>query len=329
MALYVRKTILEFSAFDCFSVTNLINYQLDNLNNNKEINFEGWILQIPVSLIELASFYALTFCIDEIPHVGRRTNNRKLRNIEEVGIDFCNRIIRYLQKYYSNLVAMSYYNYLDPMRKKIKISGLPVEMWGNYVQPTLLRKDQNDVMYAPCLYSMQVSLAHLMYSQAKIAIISDVMQEKKRVQRYVKIFQGDGKAKFNLIASEQENMNEVVIVFGGCSYNEGAIEELMEPWLSHLPSLVLACDLYYPQFPKLSNDLKFDSSSINPEEELIKQVIDQHSSIKGVCAKNPHLFCLTHIYPASLKSILKVINGEEDALPNFFVPFQIALESNN
>jgi len=69
---------------------------------------------------------------------------------------------------------------------------------------------------------------------------------------------------------------------------------------------MLACDVFYPQFFKVLDDPEFDSNPIIPSEELLRELIDHHATVKGVSSADPSLYCATHIYTASMDQVLQV-----------------------
>jgi hypothetical protein len=84
-------------------------------------------------------------------------------------------------------------------------------------------------------------------------------------------------------------------------------------FLRKLSSLILACDLYYPHFPKMLGDSKFNSEKISPKELGLKKKIEEHAKISGVSREDPSLFCLTHIFTCSMNNIKHLLkNPEED-----------------
>ena len=94
----------------------------------------------------------------------------------------------------------------------------------------------------------------------------------------------------------------------------------MRAWEKYLPELVLACDIWYPQFPQVKEDSTFDDSPIKPQERCLLDVLGHWNSVKGVRADEPSLCCLTHIYPASLEEVLKELEQGSSLLPYSFIP---------
>ena len=179
---------------------------------------------------------------------------------------------------------------------------------------------------------MQVSFAHLIKTKAKVALINDVLDSAGNLKgRFVCLFEGDGVEGMRALSRDEIKLlnifhkNEPVVVFGGCAYTDhqdrDSIALGMEPWLDKLPSLLLACDVFYPQFLKITDDPEFDSSPIVPAEEGPQKIINANLSVGGVSATDPSLYCAAHIYPASLGQVLKVWTGEDEmALPVSFIP---------
>ena len=102
--------------------------------------------------------------------------------------------------------------------------------------------------------------------------------------------------------------------------NQESLSLKMQPWLSKLTQLILACDVFYPQFFKVTDDGEFDSSPIVPDETCLRELM--HSlSIFGTHSKDPSLYCSTHIHPSSLKQFLEVATNKDlAALPISFIP---------
>ena len=228
-------------------------------------------------------------------------------------------------------MAESYYSHFENLNDKMDISGAPVGMWGKYLHPDFIRTDKRGRKYAPCLFSMQISLAHLIQSKATVALVNDLRCSEGKIKgRYLQLFKGDGHSQFVPISSSKIRDDDFdartpVVVFGGCSYsddlNEESFEFLIGPWLSRLSQLILACDIKYPQFSAVRDDPNFDSSPIVPEEEKLLKIIEHHRKIPGVCARDASFFCLAHIYTASMKQVLSVLDGdEEETLPYSFIP---------
>ncbi len=272
---------------------------------------------LPKPLIELAQLFILSYIKEPDPQRRWRTEVNKLKETAPIGSKKCKQIVATLQTHYSNQVAESYYSHFKKLPDDMRINGMHVSAWGQYLHADYIRKDKRGRKYASCMFSMQVSLAHLIQREAKIALIVDIRSKLGEVKgRYVQLFQGDG---VNLVPIEDaEDELEPIVVFGVCVYsdelNEESFEFLMNPWLSRLSELVLACDTHYPQFPNVGDDPEFDHSPIVPEEMVLKKIIDKYSKIPGVSAKDPSFFCLSHIYPASVKEILS------GSLPRSFIP---------
>lgn len=301
--------------------------ELENCKDEKQ-TCKWWI---PQSLAYLSSLFLLDFIKVIDPAKGARTSTKKLKLIGPISTNVCNQIAHDLQKYFANLIAERYSTYLEGIDDEMEISGAPVEMWGKYVGPDCIRTDKRGVKYASNLFSMQVVLAYLIHSKATVALINDINDSEGNTKgRYVSLFESDG-SRFITLSSEETHVlsflekNEPVVVFGGCVYSDhlnlDSLSLLMQPWLDNLSNLLLACDTFYPQFFKVIDDPLFDSSPIVPNEELLREVIDNCLATEGVSAADPSLYCGTHIFPASLGQVLDVLTGKnEKALPNFYIP---------
>jgi hypothetical protein len=287
---------------------------------------------IPEPLLQLSCLYILGFIKETDTIKGNRTLTKKLKTISPMGTTGCTRITQGLQKQFSNWIAEAYHNYLEEMGPGMVMSGAPLEAWGKYVGPDYIRTDKRGVKYVSNLFSMQVAMAHLIRSERKVALVNDVLDTAGNLRwRYAAIFQGDGEASFKPLSSEEMNLlgafdqNEPLVVFGGCVYSDDLEEDSfslqIQPWLDNLPNLLLACDVFYPQFCRVVDDPEFDSSPIVPEEELLKTIMDHHLNVEGVSAEDPSLYCAAHIYPACLSQVLKLLHcNDSQALPLSFIP---------
>ena len=301
---------------------------LENCKDEKQ-SCKWWI---PQSLAYLSSLFLLDFIKEVDPAKGARTSTKKLKLIGPISTNVCNQVAHDLQKYFANLIAERYASYLDEIDSEMEVSGAPVALWGKYVGSDYIRTDKRGVKYASNLFSMQVSFAHLIRSRAKVVLINDIIDSHGACKgRYVAIFEGDGEEGFRVISSEKTHIlalfqkNEPVVVYGGCVYSDhlniDALSLLMQPWLDSLSNLLLACDVFYPQFFRVVDDPDFDSSAISPTEELLRTIIGNHLNHQGMSAADPSLYCATHIFPASLGQVLKVLTGEDEkALPLSFIP---------
>lgn len=228
----------------------------------------------------------------------------------------CRKLVSYLQKDVANLVAGHYFEITKEIPDDLIIGTQPLSLWRKYVSPTYCRIDRRERRYAPCLFSMQVSLAYLSFKQAFICINTDIRdQEGNLTGQYLQIMQGNAKGSFSKVDSYDKK--EPIVVFGAVVYDNSAtpksVAAAMEPWLDKFSELVLACDTKYPQFPRVVDDPGFDSSPIIPEEPELQETIANAKETQGVCSKDPTLFCLVHIYVASGKEI------QENTLPRSFL----------
>ena len=181
-----------------------------------------------------------------------------------------------------------------------------------------IRSDKRNVHYAPCIFSNQISLTHLASSKAKVALVNDIVDSHGQIKgRYVCLFQGNGKNKLVPIDETLDAVNphEPVVVFGGYVHSDTlTVEELsvnLAPWLHDFQKLMLACDLFYPQFPTVKDDPNFNSHPIFPKEQGLQDLFNTHSQVKGVSALDPTLYCASHIYPSSVEQILKTMQEKD------------------
>jgi len=324
IALSVRELILDAVSLDL----DLLEKKFTNLIKHSESFLEEKFFYAPQLIINLARYYICAFVKEK--KISRTiTNTKKLKSISEVSTNFCNRITHELQKYISNVTAQTYSLYLKYLDPSMLINGLPVSLWGKYVAPEYIRQDKRKVEYASCLFSMQISLAHLIRSRARIGLVCYFTNESNEcVDQICYLFQGNGINNFQQISAydvalSTPNKYEPIVVFVGCSkITKEKIQthkHALNRWIHSLPSLILACDTHYPQFPPVSDDPEFNAASITPHETSMQLIIDQHKLIEGTSLENPSLFCLTHIYPASLDQILCHISGSS-TLPQFDLP---------
>jgi hypothetical protein len=286
----------------------------------------------PKALINLSCLYILAFVKESDPLKGGRTVTKKLREISPISVNACNEIAHKHQKLFSNWIALQYHVYFEMMDKKFEINNATVEVWGKYVSPEYIRTDKRGLKYCSNLFSMEISLAHLILSKAKIALINDIHDSSGAlIDRFVSIFEGDGERRFVPLAQEEIRAaayleaNEPIVVFGGCVYSDtldiDSLSLRIEPWLNQFPSLMLACDVFYPQFFKVTDDTEFDNSPVIPEEKTLQENIESHRCIQGVSSSDPSLYCATHIYPASLEQVVNILSKNEiNALPVAFIP---------
>ena len=315
MSLFVRDVISSNFHLDMRQIRKEGEGRVSDLQVGEVNEHILWL--IPQSLILLTQLYILSFIKEMDPQKGIRTSTKKLKTIFPLGTQQINTLVKSLQKHFSNLVANRYSSLLS---KNKVINEIPTEFWGQYVQPKHLRIDQRGVLYASNLYSMQVTLSHLIQSESKIAVIHDIQNDEGQITgRNVTLLKGDGKTHFRELTSDEAktlpfHSHEPILVFAGCSYADSTLQ--FKPWLKDFASLVLACDVFYPQFPKVTDDPEYDDSPIVPKEDFLREKIAQYSELKGFSVEDPSIFCLTHIYPASIRQILE----NEHALPLSFIP---------
>lgn len=282
----------------------------------------------PKALINLTCLYILSLVREFDPEKGGRTVMKKLKILAPISGNACKDISNSMQKVFSNWTAMSYSSYLKKLNKTIQVSGAPAALWGKYIKPEFIRSDKHGVKYASNLFSMQVTLAYLSQSRAKVALINDMQNIllNQSIERYKCLFQGDGQGGFYPITHKkldrlQISQDEPVVVLGGCTYsdrmNKDSLALRMQHWLGQLTQLILACDVFYPQFLNISDDPEFISSPIVPIEFELMEIINSYINTQGVSIQDPSLFCLTHIFPCSLHQYM---DCKADALPISFIP---------
>lgn len=285
------------------------------IKNSNQLDIENF----PHELIHLTSLYLLNFIGDIDHQKGRRTYPRKLKEIvASVSIKFSDRLVKQLQTCFSNIVATQYQKYLSQLDCSKSISGALINIWGKYIQKDWLRTDHKDILYASCMFSMQIVLAYLIQKKAKVILVNDLITDNKALKyRYIQILMGNGNDNFlpltqkDLSLLEPLDFYEPVIVFGGYVISDMTpkqLSEKMAPWSKRFSELCLACDIHYPQFPKVSNDLNFDHTPIKPEDPALLEAIKQQTKVDGVSSQDPSLFMLSHIYPASLGEAIEPLS---------------------
>jgi len=289
---------------------------------NQNPNYQNFDLKIiPEQILLLTGLYILAYVSEISPQMGRRTNPKKIKIIANVGTKFSENITKDLQKLFSNLAAFEYFKKAEELPDTQRISGLPVLDWGKFVHPKNLRSSTRGIKYAPCIFSMQVSLAYLSHYRGKIAIINDLMSSQGEFRdRSILLLEGNDE-DFSLITNWEESINhsselpEPIIVFGGCAisdkHDEASLKIEMNKWANQFSSLILACDIHYPQFPKVTDDPNFNSAPHMPTDDSMQTKFKQSSTIRGVSPQDPSLFFLTHIYPASLQELIYEVKAKK------------------
>lgn len=331
MSLLVRKLIIENSQLNIKKILGWLKSQFyllkDRFNHETKISLFQKLL-LPLPIISLTQIYILSSIKEEnLEKGGWHSVFHKLKKISPISKKLCGRISKSLQTYFSNIVAMKYHEYLDNQNTGNLINGIPIKKWGEYVQSNYIRIDKRKRKYAPCLFSMQVSLAYLIQSRAKIAVINDLKCSNRILKsRFIQLLVGDGHSNFISVDSKdlcdyKTSQYEPVTVFSGCvcsdQMNHDLITLRMLPWLNNFPSLVLACDVFYPHYPNVGDDLDFNNKPIIPDDEDIKLAIQNHKEISGVSAWDPSLFCLSHIYTASFQQVFHTIRKKD----SLFLPY--------
>ena len=246
-------------------------------------------------------------------HIKERDSKRvfktvvnNLKKISKIGSRFCTDVVSDLQLHIGNLVADRYSLVADQLPNDMIVSKHPVHVWKKYVSQEFIRVDRRGRKYAPCLFSMQITLAHLSHTHSHIAIVNDLHDNQGNITgRYTQILKGNGNGTFKKTTMPDDK--EPIVIFGSVVYDDNATiennQKQLEPWLHKFTELVLACDTKYPQYPKVGDDPNFNSQPITPHEQELQQTISNAKKIQGVCSKDPSLFCLVHIYVASAKQV--------------------------
>ena len=331
MALLAQNLINSVLLYNLIELREEGEQKIASLEQQTEARVQC-IWWVPKALINLSCLYILAFVKESDPLKGGRTVTKKLREISPISVNACNEIAHKHQKLFSNWIALQYHVYFEMMDKEFEINNASVEMWGKYVSQEYIRTDKRGLKYCSNLFSMEISLAHLILSKAKIAMINDIHDSSGAlIDRFVSIFEGDGEGQFVPLTLEEVRTatyleaNEPIVVFGGCVYSDtldiDSLSLRMEPWLNQFPTLMLACDAFYPQFFKVTDDPEFNSSPIIPEEKTLLENIESHRCIQGVSSSDPSLYCATHIYLASIEQVVNILSKNElNTLPVAFIP---------
>ncbi|MGE3557143.1 MAG: hypothetical protein AB7M93_29990 [Candidatus Obscuribacterales bacterium] len=283
------------------------------------IDFE-W--KVPGIFLTLAKLYALQLASEEGANGIRYGAPQKLLSLAEISKKGCRRLVKKWQAEIANEVASRYGMLATTLPLGVRTNNVPAWLWGKYVKGNYLKQDSSGRRYASCLFSMQVALGSLSSSKSRIVWLNDVKSDGQFV-RLMKVLEGDGKGRFRPVPQDELlaapiDSHESCVVFQGVSYpscqEPTAIEMAMDSWATQFDALVLACDLKYPQFPKVAGDEAFDGEPISPSEWTLQRLLGQYSMIKGVSADDPSLFCMTHVFPASMNQVMQLMSGKRSGL---------------
>lgn len=335
IALLASKLVCSVLQLDLMKIKQLLNEKVTQVESNppESLTLEENISQ---ELLLLMSLYVLAATRDFTSEKKMRTEAKKLREISHVGVEFCWQLVNVLKKHVSNMVAYSYQSFVDEIPSSILVNGIPVSVWGNYVSHNYIRVDKRGIYYTSCVFSTQVVLGFLLFSGAKIAFVNDIFDSNKSfIGRHIYVLEGDRKKSFKILSEgdlKTSNKKEPTIVFAGYAYtNNLDAQQLpfgLNSWINNFPGLMLACDAVYPQFPKVHDDLEFDSSPVLPQEENLQRVLYNHATVQGVSASDPSLFCSSHTYCASLEQVLEDKSKKKGyRLPICFHGLQIQLSN--
>jgi len=327
MASFARDLIDSSIQTDLFAI---LRQALDNSETLEDVLdsslAERKIEWIPSSLLHLTNMRTLSFVSKMDPDKGRRTEDKRLKLIHPVGTTFSNKLIRNLQRLYSNTIATRY-QVLHRRNPHFRtFVGHPLDSWAKYVKVDYLRRDEKNCEYASSLFSTATVLADLIARRRIMVTVRDrvYFSSQNSTKREIQFFQGDGKTSFYSLSNEDVKIlqiyhqNTPVVVFGGYVVDslipEENIPTLSEKWTDPIELLLMAHETQYPQFPKGS---KMDSTPITPQEADLREFIDSGMKVRGVSIKDPTLFVPSHIFPASVKEVLDIHTGIDiQALPD-------------
>lgn len=279
---------------------------------------------LPNAVIDLTSLYVL----HKVRHVDSksrlRTNIHLLKKIEPLGTQFCTTLTHELRRHISNTVADRYALYLEASNSNTQLCGAYISSWGEFVKTQHIRTDKRSIKYASCIYSTQVCLGYAIENKIPIALVCDLIHNNKPYDQYIQLFisknqQLEPISMESLALLELSDYAQPALAFGGYAHcpTKRAYATKIHPWIYQLPSLIMAGDVNYPQFPLVNNDSLFDGSPIFPENEQLQRLLSLHGQISGVCTNNPSLFLSTHNYPVSLRQIFEAQNSK-NKLPNSY-----------
>ena len=297
---------------------------------NNTCSIQSFIASLPGELLDLLGIRTITYTMEFHPDLGRKTSPLRLKILSNVGTKFCTELTKKLQRKIANLVAESYSFYLSQMPNYEWLNHTRIYSWGKYVRNPHLRVDKKNVMYASCLFSMQVSIAFLLHTNSMIALVSDIIdcKTKNTHERFVSFLSKNQVGRLMPISLDDvlpQHELEPIVVFGGFSFvNKQEIPKLLtllESWSRNFPSLILACDTHYPQFPKVADDNNFCSTPIQPREPGIIKTLEQLKNVQGVSALDSRLFCLSHIFLSSYSTLKSVyLKSNTHALQCCYLP---------
>ena len=316
--------LLTYSLLSTLSIAEIqkIKEKTQTLIYNLDYHFQPHFLVRSTNwqFLVLTGLYLLNSLIEIDPLKGRRTNPRKLQDISTISRYFADKITGQLQKILSQKIANSYQHYLTELNPQSNITGAPVHLWGQYVQPRYLRENQRGILCASCLFSTQIVMSYMIEKQIKLLFIYNALdQNLNLITRQARLLEGDGIDNFRLLPDEEtsfknsSDMPEPVIIFTGYSVTENIsvleVSKKMDELIANIPSLMLSCNIFYPQFPHMHGDPSFNSAPVIPKELLLKKSIERHSTLTGVSRQNPSLFCHSHTLISNTKYAISLVNN--------------------
>jgi hypothetical protein len=99
-------------------------------------------------------------------------------------------------------------------------------------------------------------------------------------------------------------------------------------WIDRFPELILACDTHYPQFPLVRDDPTFSSDPIVPSEPQLAACIERYKKVPGTSYRDASLFCLSHVYTASVREVYEAMEGR-GPLRYYFSNNAAVIDANN
>src|SRR5262249_54898538 len=146
MALLARDLIFSTLKLDLKALIQLSEQKIEAIEMGVISDFQAFTAWVPQPLVALTGLYILT-CVRDMDDERMRTEARKLRIIYHVGATFCWEITNALQKHFSKLGAHSYKLYLQDIHPTANVSGVPISMWGSYIEKDHIRIDKRGIHY--------------------------------------------------------------------------------------------------------------------------------------------------------------------------------------
>ncbi len=361
----IKATVVEienanYAAFDalttsscCHGISHFTRHSLKKINDEMLLNSKKFISEIslnktlsieskkkvilellPTSILSMCAFFILQYIVELDLDRGRKSIPKKLKKLGKVGTNFCEKLVRTLQIAVSNLIANWYSETASRIPPSVKGCGIKANIWAKYVQKAYLRKNRRNVTYASSMFSIQTCLLDFSYREAYVCVSNTVFLNGKESKRIKHILRGDGSGGFSITPYDiLKNFNPrtpipifSAVAFIQNNYELPEIEHFLQNNVENFSFLVHCGEVYYPQFPKVSWDTNFDSSSITPEEDDFALLEKNARQLSGLSLNNPSRFYLNHIYTESAQKVVQELESDitDVFLPTHkFIPFKL------